>query len=186
MNHVTHLDIKRESARLILKTLKPEDVSPAYLSWLQDPEVLQYLEIRHLRHDEASTIEFVQKMLESPENLLMAIYLKADGRHIGNIKLGPINWRYKRADIGLLVGDKSCWGQGYATEAIHAICKVAFADLGLNRVQAGCYAGNVGSMKAFEKAGFTKEAVLKEYWFHDGQAEDEILLARLASDQATV
>ena len=41
-----------------------------------------------------------------------------DGRHIGNIKIGPVHSYHRRARIGLLIGEKEFWNRGYATEAI--------------------------------------------------------------------
>ena len=46
--------------------------------------------------------------------------IKTTDKHIGNIKLGPINWIHRYGDISLLIGDKDYWGKGIATEAIRA------------------------------------------------------------------
>ena len=54
------------------------------------------------------------------------ICLVEDGRHIGNIKLGPIQWLHRRADLSLFIGDKSCWSLGYASEAIGLVRDWAF------------------------------------------------------------
>jgi ribosomal-protein-alanine N-acetyltransferase len=114
--------------------------------------------------------------------LLLGIFLKGDRRHIGNIKMGPVNWRYGRADVGLVIGDKSCWGNGYATGAISGICEFAFTTLGLRRLEAGAYSSNVGSIKAFLKARFVQEGILRGRWTLDGQAENHVIVGRLAEE----
>lgn len=168
-----------ETERLMLKTLLPEHYSDEYLSWLKDPEIIQYLEVRHGEHTPENVVGFVENMLASPDNLQMGMFLKDENAHIGNIKLGPVNWRYKRADIGLMIGDKKNWGKGYAGEAIEAISNIGFEELNLNRIQAGAYGSNIGSVKAFLKAGFSEEAVLKSYWLLDGQSEDHRILSKV-------
>ena len=173
--------IERESERLVLKTLMPDDVSGDYVSWFDDSEITQYLEVRHsLPQTHEKVTAFVDNMLQSENDLMLGIFLKEDGKHIGNIKLGPINWLYGRSDIGLMIGDKNSWGKGYATEAIETISNIAFKDIGLKRVQAGAYSSNKGSVKAFLKAGFEQEGVSKGYWALDEVPEDDIRLAKLA------
>ncbi len=178
LNNLENFVTEHPTERLVLKTLLPEHYSDEYLGWLHDPEVIRYLELRHGTHTPENVKEFARNMLVSPDNLQMGIFLKDGGRHIGNIKLGPVNWRYRRADIGLMIGDKPSWGKGYASEAIAGICEIGFEELGLQRIQAGAYASNKGSIKAFLKAGFSEEGVLKSYWLVDGQPEDEILVGK--------
>jgi RimJ/RimL family protein N-acetyltransferase len=78
---------------------------------------------------------------------------------VGNIKVGPVNARHAFADMSYFIGERQCWGRGYATEAIRLATDFGFARLGLHRLQAGLYAGNVGSGRALEKAGYRREAV---------------------------
>ncbi|HDL01619.1 MAG TPA: N-acetyltransferase, partial [candidate division Zixibacteria bacterium] len=75
-----------------------------------------------------------------------------------------------------MIGEKDCWGQGYATEAIGGLTEYAFNVIGLNRIGAGAYASNIGSYRAFEKAGYHVEGKLLSYWKSDGGYEDEILV----------
>lgn len=182
MTDLTNYKISHKTERLILETLTPENMSDDYVAWFQDPDVLQYLEARHTTRTREKIIGFVQNMLESKDNLMLGIFLKGNKKHIGNIKLGPVNKIYKRGDIGLVIGDKGSWGKGYATEAINGVCDIAFKTLALRRVQAGAYASNKASVRAFEKAGFSHEGVFKDYWLLDNEPEDEIMLARLAGD----
>ncbi|MCC6597443.1 MAG: GNAT family N-acetyltransferase [Alphaproteobacteria bacterium] len=174
----------QETARLKLETLTLDNMSGDYFDWLRDPEVLRYLEVRHAPAQTPERIRaFVRDMLISPDNLLMGIFTKSDEKHIGNIKLGPLNRAHFRADIGIIIGDKDSWGKNYATEAIQGISVLAFETLGLLRVQAGAYENNHASIRAFEKAGFEKEGVLRGYWLDDeGVAQDGILMGKLANE----
>ena len=177
---LTHRIVSIETERLVLETLTPGNMSTDYLTWLQDPDVVRYLEVRHTDQSCERIQNYVQDMLASADNLMMGMFLKLGKRHIGNIKLGPVNWRYGRADIGLVIGDRACWCRGYATEAIEGVGQIAFNILTLRRVEAGVYASNKGSIKAFLNADFRREGILKGQWILDGQPEDHIILGRLA------
>ena len=78
------------SVEIHLRELGPDDVTERYLAWLNDPEVKRYLETRHRRQDLVAIRAFVARVNASEDEHLFGICLTADGRHIGNIKLGPI------------------------------------------------------------------------------------------------
>jgi len=170
------------NARVALRLLRPDDVTDAYVGWLNDPEINRYLESRFQPQDEASVTAFVEAMLASDRNLLLAITDPADGRHVGNIKLGPIDPYHQHAAIGLLIGERDLWGKGYATEAIAALTAHAFGQLGLQKLYAGCYASNVGSARAFLKAGWVEEGRNRAHWRSDDGREDNIQLGITLAD----
>jgi ribosomal-protein-alanine N-acetyltransferase len=147
--------------RLLLRALASADLNATYLSWLNDPAVNRYLETRFLPQTMEALQSYWQVHRDDPASPWFAICLQADGRHIGNIKLGPIQWLHRRGDLSLFIGDRSCWGQGYASEAIAAVRDWAFAELDLQKLNAGIYAGNLGSRRAFEKCGFNLEGTLR-------------------------
>lgn len=159
-----------------LRCLRSEEAGHKYLGWLHDREVNRYLEIRHsLPASMADLAQFVDSVNQSPDSILFGIFLQ-DGNHIGNIKIGPINRANRRAEVGLLLGDKGQWGRGYATRAIRLVSDFAFQDLGLVRLTAGCYQPNQGSFRAFMKAGYRHEGTLANYWQCEGQSVGEIMM----------
>lgn len=165
--------------RVILREVRATDVTARYYGWMNDPEVTRYLETRFLPQSIDKIAAYVAAMGQSSDSVFLGIVLKDADHHIGNIKLGPIDWVHRRADMALVIGDKSAWGRGYASEAIGLLTDYAFRTLGLHKVTAGCYASNVGSAKAFQKAGFTAEGVRLQQYFCDGGYVDEILLGRV-------
>ena len=160
------------SKRLVLRALHPSDLSTQYLSWLNDGDVSRYLETRFLPQTMEALQSYWQNHRDDPANPWFAICLVEDGRHIGNIKLGPIQWLHRRADLSLFIGDKSCWGLGYASEAIGLVRDWAFRELDLQKLNAGIYAGNIGSRRAFEKNGFELEGTLRQDAVSDGSRVD--------------
>lgn len=157
------------------------DITETYVAWLNAPEINRFLESRFDLQTLESVRGFVEAMNESENDILFGIFLKDGNRHIGNIRLGPIDHHHKRAAIGLLIGDGNQHGKGYASEAISAVTDFAFTSLGLRKVFAGYYAANTASRKAFRNAGFTVDARLREHWLCDGEWQDGIIVSRLSA-----
>lgn len=160
------------SSRLVLRALEPADINATYLSWLNDKEVSRYLETRFLPQTLMALQSYWEAHRDDPASPWFAICLAADGRHIGNIKLGPIHWLHRRADLSLFIGERACWNKGYASEAIALVRDWAFYELDLQKLNAGIYAGNIGSRRAFEKCGFELEGTLRQEVVSAGQRLD--------------
>jgi RimJ/RimL family protein N-acetyltransferase/methionyl-tRNA formyltransferase len=170
------LDRTLETEHLLLRSLSLDDVGDRYVGWLNDREVTRFLEVRHLAHTIDSTRRIVSELNESSHSLLLGVFVKATGRHIGNIKLGPIDPTHLHAYVGIMLGDKTEWGKGLGPEAIVSLANHSFGELGLVKLQAGCYGSHVGSQRAFLKAGFAIEGRLAGYWREGPEREDQIVL----------
>lgn len=166
--------------RVYLRPVVPDDVGEAYCRWMNEPDTNRFLESRFSVHSVASLREYVTARLGDGSNAFFAIVFKEGDRHIGNIKAGPIDPNHHFADIGILIGAKDCWGKGYASEAIRLVVDYAFSVLGLHKLTAGCYAPNLGAIRAFEKAGFVQEGVRRAHCYFEGRYVDDILLGLLS------
>lgn len=156
-----------------------DDATQEYVDWLNDKEVNQYLESRFVLATRENVEKFIQHTLLSPDTYFFAIIDTATQLHVGNIKIGPVNTYHKRADIGILIGDKNFWGKGIATEAIALIAEFAFNQLNLDKVMAGCYSNNIGSYKAFIKCNFIEEGLFKHHCVSvTGEVVDVHMLAK--------
>jgi len=158
-----------EDDDLYLREVRIEDVNEDYYKWMNDPEVNKYLENRFFPQSVENIKNYVEKMSRKNDEIFFAICLKNDNEHIGNIKIGPINWIHRRAEVSLVIGNKSCWGKGYATKAISLITRYAFDILNLHKLTAGCYKDNIASYKAFSNVGFVEEGLLKDEYFLNGK-----------------
>ena len=155
--------------KISLRMVEPSDCNSTYLGWLNNPEVNQYLETRWEEQTLEKINAFVQDVRESSHSILFAIVF--EGRHVGNIKIGPIHPIYRYADISYFIGDTTAWGKGIATEAVRLVTHFGFTTLGLHRCQAGVLAPNVGSRKALERNGYRQEATYRQKTFiHRGDA----------------
>ncbi len=156
-------------SRLSLRTCVESDCNDEYLGWMTDTETNQYMETRWTTHSFDTIKEFINSMAASDNQFLFAIIENSTGRHIGNIKIGPINSRYHHADISYYIGAKDCRRKGYAKEAIALICDFGFNKLNLHRIQAGVIEGNEYSEKALIDTGFMLEAELRDRFIINGE-----------------
>ena len=112
---------------LFLKKLDPKkDITKKYQKWMNDPEVHKYTEQRYKKHSLKDIRKFVKEKNKSKTEFLFGIFLKKNKilNHIGNIKLGPINFIHKTAETSYFLGEKDLWGKGYTTIAIKKIIKI--------------------------------------------------------------
>lgn len=168
--------------RLVLRELEPSDYSAAYEGWLADPTINQFLETRHAVQDQAAIEAFIASVRARDDEFLFGIFLADGGRHIGNIKVGPIRAHHNLADVSILIGASDCWGKGYACEAISALTRYAFDELGLSKLSASMYAPNQGSLNAFLKAGYQREGLRRAHLDLDGERCDLIELGLTPDD----
>ena len=161
-----------EGKCIFLREVVLSDATATYCKWLNDTEVNQYMECRFEKATVKKLRDYINDKKNDPDNLLLAIVSKAKNRHIGNIKIGPINHIHKFAKIGIIIGEKSFWRRGFATEAVKLAVDYAFNTLGLHKLTAGVYANNTASVRVFEKSGFVKEGIEKKQYYCNGQYLD--------------
>lgn len=177
--------------KVFLRPLERKDIDAGlYHKWINDPEVTRYLEARLWPQTYDRMLKYYENIGLSNDNFLMAICINeveppvlCQGAHIGNIRLGPINWVHGFAEIGLFIGNKECWGIGYGTEAIRLLSDFAFDQLNLHKLTAGILDPNIGSILAFEKAGFSTEGTLRRQYWDKDRYIDDVVMCKFATDE---
>ena len=171
-----------ESERLLLRPIELADVNEAYRTWMNDPAVMQYTESRFQTHSLEQIRQYVLSVQADESSCFFAIIEKKTGKHIGNIKIGHIHPVHRHADVGIIVGDRECWGKGYAAESLRLLACYARESLQLHKLTAGIYANNIGSIQAFLKAGFAVEGRFASHWFCDGEFVDGLQMGLLLEE----
>ena len=141
------------------------------------------METRFFPQGKAALWEYMKVHLNKPNVPWFAICLQQNDAHIGNIKLGPINFYHRTADVSYFIGEKECWGKGYATEAIGLVVWFAFEVLGLCKLSAGTYANNVGSQKALQNNRFAREGVLRKQVILEGVQREDVFKFGLLQEE---
>ena len=169
-----------EGPRIYLREVRLSDVNDNYYQWMNDPEVTNFMEIRFRPQSMEEIKNYVEMRTGSQDEPFFAIITKGEVHsHIGNVKLGPINWIHRNADVSLFIGCKHLWHKGYATEVIRLITDYAFNTLNLFKLKAGVYSENLASYSAFKATGFEIEGRLKKQVICNGKRQDVILLGKI-------
>jgi ribosomal-protein-alanine N-acetyltransferase len=148
---VLHSQTAIPTERLLLRKFTMEDAEDVY-EYASDAQTVKYLTWEGM-----STLEQAKNIIGSfySNDGVYALELRETGHCAGAISISVIP-EHEKAGFGYVL-NKKYWGQGYMTEALSAILRLAFDKLELNRVEATHYAGNEGSGKVMEKCGMIKE-----------------------------
>jgi len=98
---------------------------------------------------------------------------------IGTIGFYEIEWSNQAGWLGMGIGDRDAWGKGYGTEALQLALQVAFGELNLHRVTLTVIASNERAIALYERAGFRREGVFREFGQRDGKRYDMYLYGLL-------
>ena len=108
----------------------------------------------------------------------------------GGERLGFVNWRRKPStpaafhwEIGIALLP-AARGHGSGTEAHRLLTRYLFAHTTVHRIEAATEVGNVAEQRALEKAGFTREGVLRGIGWRDGAWRDGVMYSLLRTDPA--
>lgn len=162
-----------ETKRLILRELQPGDAESLF-TILGDEDVTEFYD-----DDVFSSVSQAREQIHSWDAGFKArrcvrwgIALRGKGEIIGTCGYYGFHSLHNRAGIGYELA-RSFWKQGIMTEALDAIIRFGFKDIGLNRIQAVVMMENEGSVRLLEGLGFHPEGVLREYerWGHKGYVD---------------
>lgn len=169
--------MKYSAKRIYLRPLKLTDVTERYLDWLRDQEVKAFLEVdgNELKLDDIRS--YILAGPASGDYYMYAICLKENDLHIGNVKVGPINQKHLIADLPVVIGDKEFWGKGLAVEAISLGNQIAFAEHGIRKLHGQIYRSNIGSIKAYCRAGWIIEGLIRGRYLVNGEAMDQVMVS---------
>jgi len=170
-------------ADIRLRAIEKVDL-PIFVGWLNDPEVRQGLMI-YLPLSLAKEDQWFEEMLKRPQEehpLVIEIKEQDEWIPIGNCGIFDIDWRVRSAEVGIVIGEKDYWNQGYGTQAMRLLLKHGIKTLNLNRIFLKVFNNNPRAVRTYEKAGFAQEGCMRQAHYHDGQYFDMILMSVLRQD----
>ena len=150
-----------------LKRLLPEDVTETYVRWLQDEEVVHYLQVRFEAHDLESTRRYVAGF-DHRDNFIFAIHDARTDRYIGNVTL-RVNPIHLWANFGYMIGDKSYWSTGAALGAVRLLLDFAFFERQIRKILEITTENHIASNFNFRRLGFTLAAKIPDLYWGEGR-----------------
>jgi len=129
------------------------------------------------------TEEILSRWLEerhqATDVFLFAIRLHDNDDLIGYIEIDEILWSQQVGGVTIAIGDPQNWGKGYGYEAMQLALRFAFYELNLHRVQLTVFNYNQRAIALYEKLGFQREGVYREFIQRDGKHYDMYLYGLL-------
>lgn len=167
-----------------LRAPEREDV-PMFKSWLNDPAVREGI-LLYLPMSIAEEERWFEGMLARPPELHpMTIEIRmADGSWlaVGNCGFNDIDHRCASGEVGIIIGEKLYWNQGWGTKAMRLLVKHGFETLNLHRLYLHVFGDNQRAIRSYEKAGFVHEGTLRDDMYKHGRYIDVLVMSILRDE----
>jgi UDP-4-amino-4,6-dideoxy-N-acetyl-beta-L-altrosamine N-acetyltransferase len=167
-----------EGNNIYLRPITVEDTDMV-LSWRNKKEVVEnFIYRKPITREEH--LNWLATKVDKGLVHQFIVCLNEDNRPVGSVYLQHFDEENKKAESGIFMGDESIKGKGIGTEAIVLLKNYAFETLGLHKLMARVLAYNAASLRLHEKAGYIKEAYLKDELFIEGKFEDLVLFGAIS------
>lgn len=137
-----------------LRPLEDKD-APGMLEWMTDPEIVCFFRFDASKMTLDSCRSFIASSGESPKIRHYAIADETDS-YLGTISLKDIDWEKKTAEYAISTR-KCAHGTGAAMQATRELFRIAFTELGLERLYLNVLVENKRANRFYSKAGFSFE-----------------------------
>ncbi len=161
-----------------------KDLIPLYTKWWNDPKVMLPASGFCWPNTEQDMEAWYEKAAvrgDGSSVQFLAYELKTE-RPLGIFTLFQISYRNQSAWASSFIGERECWGKGYATEGRRLLLRYAFDTLGLHHVIVGIHADNHASLRVAEKVGYKRIGIQRQAVRRRDGYVDAILLDILPED----
>jgi diamine N-acetyltransferase len=164
--------------KIILRPLEPNDIELLY-KWENNMEVWELSNTRapYSKYVLAEYIKNSVKDIYETKQLRLIIN-NWENQPVGAVDLFDFDPYHQRAGVGILIHNAEDRNRGYATDVLEALSEYAIHALGLKQLYANIAADNHQSIHLFEKAGFVKAGVKKDWLKTISGWKDEILFQK--------
>lgn len=164
-----------------LRSVEVEDLTHI-ACWMNDAVVTYFMFTGQRPLSQAQAAEEIHGQIESPNNVVFLAQDRSTGQPIGTVGLYDIHPTARKAEFRILIGERAFWSRGYGTEMTEMALFYAFDRLNLNRVWLGVTSESKGAIRAYEKAGFRREGVLRQEIYRNSRYYDSVRMSILREE----
>jgi [ribosomal protein S5]-alanine N-acetyltransferase len=168
--------------RLLIRPVRPADAEAVFV-FKSDPQVTgPYGQEPHRTVEESRA--WVEKRIKdyaAKDSVFWSIVHRDDDKVIGECCLWNFDAGFRCAEIGYEL-NSSYWNQGLMTESLTEVLGYGLDEMGLHRIEACPYKGNMQSQALLVKLGFRKEGELRQRHFFRGAYLDQLYFGLLVKD----
>jgi len=159
-------DVVARGRRVVLRRKRVSDAKDDY-TWRSDEELARYDAVPPLRLTFPDFVASLQAQLRYPDPARRSYAIEDEGgHHIGNAMYYNLREATGEAELGITIGARRYWGQGYGSDAVQALVKLLFREKGVRRMLLHTLDWNVRAQRCFRKAGFVPRGMVQR----DGRA----------------
>jgi RimJ/RimL family protein N-acetyltransferase len=167
-------------APAVLTPLRRSDARQLF-AWINDRELVlfnaPYTPVHERQH-----LKWFDALETRRDAVIFGIRRRAHGRLLGVCQLVSISPVHRAAELQIRIGAPSARDRGLGTSAVRTLVDFAFRDLNLRRVSLHVFATNGRAIRAYEKAGFAREGLLRQAAHIDGSYVDVVVMGILRPD----
>ncbi len=167
-----NIDIRADGEQVLLRSFDSSLITETYLSWFQDNKVNQYLMEQGSRTTLNDIRMYVDSLQKSSEDHFLAIFFRENEKHIGNVRIGPIDSITKKCRYGMLIGDINYHRKGIGTEVVKVASDICFKTLGMQKIYLEVFENNYAAVRIYEKNNFITEGLLRKHKKLNGIYQD--------------
>ncbi|MDP6072281.1 MAG: GNAT family N-acetyltransferase [SAR202 cluster bacterium] len=143
-----------QGERIVLREKSLADIEDDY-GWRTDPELAELDATRPLNMSYDDFYRYSRDEINLPGIRSKRLSVDdIDGEHIGNCMFYDIDMRAGEAELGIMIGDKDYWSQGFGTETVDLLLDHMFLAYSFKRVYLHTLTWNHRAQKSFRKSGF--------------------------------
>jgi len=158
-------DVAARGRRVILRHKRLLDGANDY-AWRCDEELARFDAAPPLRTSFVNFLSSMNAQQRYPDSGRRSFAIEDEGgRHIGNVMYYNLRRETGEAELGITIGDRAHWGQGYGSDAVQTLVRFLFYSKGLHRVFLHTLDWNTRAQRCFGKAGFEQRGTV----WRDGQ-----------------
>lgn len=101
---------------------------------------------------------------------------------VGDCGLRAIDWKSRKADFFITIGEKQFWDKGFGNDALRIVTRLAFEKMNLNRLWLTVLVDNSRAVRCYEKCGFIHEGLLRQESYVDGKYRDVFMMGLIRAD----
>ena len=166
---------------VLLRAIEKDDLT-LMQQWANDVEIQYQLGGWHFPTNQEDQLRWFDSLNVNSSHQRFAVTVERIGL-IGTANLVDIDWKNKHAFHGIMLGDKTTHRKGYGVDAVMAIMRYTFDELGLERLDSSIIEYNKASLKMYlEKCGWKEEGVQRNWYFRKGEFWDRIMVGITRDD----
>mgnify|MGYP001205952026 FL=1 len=168
--------VNEEGEKVRVREKRVKDIQNEY-SWRVDPELSRLDATKPMTMSYEDFFRYSKEEMQFPNYRSKRLAVETlEGVHIGNIMYYDLNMQNRQAEVGIMIGDKDYWSNGYGTDTVNTLLRHLFTTLELDRVYLHTLSWNYRAQASFAKSGFKLVRNVKR------GGQDFILMEVLRSD----